>query len=70
MLRPANAWFWGAHGGGKIDLLIFDNGRRLGFEMKFTEAPEATKSMFNVVEALRLDHVFILAPCNVSFPVN
>ena len=70
VLRPANAWFWGAHGGGEIDLLIFDNGRRLGFEMKFTEAPEATKSMFNVVDALQLDHVFIVAPCNVSFPVN
>ena len=69
-LRPANAWFWGAHGGGEVDLLIFDNGRRLGFEMQFNEAPEATKSMYNILDTLKLDHLFIVAPCRSSYPVH
>ena len=70
VLRPANAWFWGAHGGGEVDLLIFDNGRRLGFEMKFNEAPEATKSMYNILDTLQLDRLFVVAPCKSSYPVH
>ena len=69
-LRPAQAWFWGAHGGGELDLLILDNGRRLGFEMKFNEAPEVTKSMYNIVDTLRLDHLFVVAPSRESYPVD
>ena len=69
-LRPASAWFWGAHGGGELDLLILHHGRRLGFEMKFSEAPDVTKSMHNIVEALRLDHLFVVTPGGSSYPVH
>lgn len=69
-LRPLQAWFWGAHGGGEIDLLIPDNGRRLGFEMKFNEAPEVTRAMYNIVDTLRLDHLFVVSPGRDSYPVD
>ena len=69
-LRPAQAWFWGAHGGGEIDLLTLDNGRRLGFEMKFHEAPEVTRAMHNIVGSLRLDHLFVVSPGSASYPVD
>ena len=69
-LRPAQAWFWSAHGGGEVDLLIMENGRRLGFEMKFSEAPEATRSMHNVVDDLQLDHLFVVCPGRESYPVH
>lgn len=69
-LRPANAWFWGAHGGGEVDLLVLENGRRLGFEMKFSEAPDVSRSMYNVVEALRLDQLFVVCPGTASYPVT
>ena len=51
-LRPTDAWFRSAHGGGEVDLLILEHGRRLGFEMKFGEAPEVARSTHNIVEAL------------------
>lgn len=70
VLRPSQAWFWGAHGGGEVDLLVMDNGRRLGFEMKFSEAPQVTRSMHNVVDDLQLDHLFVVCPSSESFPVH
>ena len=70
VLHPANAWFWAAHGGGEVDLLILEHGRRLGFEMKFSEAPEATKSMRNIVDTLGLDHLFVVCPSRDSYPVH
>ena len=69
-LRPANAWFWGAHGGGEIDLLVLENVRRLGFEMKFSEAPDVSRSMYNIVDTLRLDQLFVVCPGTESYPVT
>ena len=69
-LRPDNAWFWAAHGGGEVDLLINVNGRRLGFEVKFNEAPKIGKSMHNVVETLRLDHLFVVCPTRHGYPAS
>ena len=69
-LRPAHAWFWAAHGGGEVDLLILENGRRLGFEMKFSEAPEVSRSMYNIVDALRLDQLYVVCPGRESYPVT
>ena len=70
VLRPAQAWFWGAHGGGEVDLLIMEDGRRLGFEAKFSEAPDVTRSMHNVVDDLGLDHLFVVCPSRASYPVH
>ena len=70
LFRPAHAWFWSAHSGGEVDLLIMENGRRLGFEAKFSEAPDVTRSMHNVVDDLRLDHLFVVCPGPESYPVH
>ena len=61
-LRPASAWFWAAHGGGEVDLLLTTQGRHLGFEMQFAEAPKTTRAMHHVVETLALDHLFVVSP--------
>lgn len=43
---------------------------QLGFEMKFSEAPEITRSMHKVVDDLRLDHLFVVCPSGESYPVR
>ena len=68
-LRPANAWFWAAHGGGEVDLLVPANGRRIGFEVKFNEAPRVTRAMHNVVDTLQLEHLFVVCPTPHAYPV-
>lgn len=46
-------YFWSSHNGAEIDLLIFKNGKRLGFEIKYTNTPSITKSMqISLEEAL------------------
>ena len=69
-VRPSNAWFWAAHGGGELDLLVFARGRRIGFEVKFNEAPDVTQSMRGVVRVLSLDHLFVVCPGRDTYPVD
>ena len=69
-LRPGSAWFWAAHGGGEVDLLVNANGRRIGFEVKFNEAPKITQSMRNVVDTVRLEHLFVVCPTMHAYPVS
>lgn len=57
-----NAFFWGTQGNAELDLLIFHKGRRLGFEIKFADAPGMTKSMRIAHEDLKLDRLFVVRP--------
>ena len=69
-LGRSDAWFWGAHGGGELDLLVIERGRRIGFEVKFNEAPRVTAAMRSVGETLGLDHLFVVCPTPHAYPVD
>ena len=62
VLAPREAFFWATHGGAELDLLVFHNGRRLGFEIKYTDAPRTTRSMRIAMHDLELDHLFVVYP--------
>ena len=68
-LGRSDAWFWRSHGGGEVDLLVVERGRRIGFEVKFNEAPRVTAAMRNVGETLALDHLFVVCPTPSAYPV-
>ncbi len=38
-VEPDKVYFWATHQGAELDLLIFKNGRRLGVECKYADAP-------------------------------
>ena len=42
--------------------MVVDRGRRIGFEVKFNEAPRVTKAMRTAMETLALEHLFIVCP--------
>ena len=69
VLRVRDAWFWRAHSGGEVDLLVRHGGRRIGFEAKFNEAPKLSRSMHEVVDLLALDHLFVLCPTRAEYPL-
>ena len=69
-LRPANAWFWAAHSGPELDLLVAHNGMRVGFEMKFNEAPVIRKPTRILLDLLNLAHLFLVCPVRVSYAVD
>ena len=45
-------YFWAVHSQAELDLLIFKNGKRLGFEIKYSDAPRLSKSMITAYETL------------------
>ena len=48
-----------------VDLLVFDHGRRTGYEFKYAEQPRVTRSMRAAMEDLRLDLLMVICPGTV-----
>ena len=48
------------HTGAELDLMILQNGRRLGIEIKLTGSPKVTASMHSAREVLRLDKLYVI----------
>ena len=70
ILRPNETYFWATHSGAELDLLIFHQGKRFGIKVKFSEAPEITRSMHIALQDLQLAHLCIIYPGNHAYPVN
>ena len=64
------SYFWATQGGAELDLFIYKDGKRLGFEIKYTESPKITPSMQIVSKDLKLDHLFIIYPGVQIFPLS
>jgi predicted AAA+ superfamily ATPase len=70
ILRPNEAYFWATHGAAELDLLFFANGKRYGIEVKFSEAPEVTHSMYSALQDLELEHLWVIYPGEQGYPVH
>jgi uncharacterized protein len=64
------AWFWATHSGAELDLLILQNGRKVGFEFKYSDAPRTTKSMHSAVESLQLERLIVVHPGEACYPLT
>jgi predicted AAA+ superfamily ATPase len=58
--KRGEVFFWGVHSGAELDLLILQDGRRMGFEIKLTQSPQVTTSMRTAKETLQLNHLYVL----------
>ncbi|MBI3820441.1 MAG: ATP-binding protein [Planctomycetes bacterium] len=65
-----NCMFWATQAGAKLDLLVFHQGHRLGFEIKYGDAPRTTKSMRVAMETLGLKRLFVVYPGSASFVMD
>ena len=63
-------YYWGVHNQAELDLLLFRNGKRLGFEVKYTDAPKVTSSQRTALGTLRLDSLTLVCPGNASYPLD
>lgn len=57
-----DSFFWATHAGAELDLLIVRGSKKWGFEFKFTESPEITKSMRIALQDLKLERLHIIYP--------
>ncbi|OJW50633.1 MAG: hypothetical protein BGO67_06055 [Alphaproteobacteria bacterium 41-28] len=67
---PEDCYFWAIHSQAELDLLIIKNGKRLGFEIKYTDAPKITKSMHTALETLHLDSLSVIFPGSKAIPLS
>lgn len=65
-----DAYFWATHAGAELDLLVFHRGRRLGFEIKYADAPGMTKSLRSALADLSLDAAWIVYPGEERYSVH
>lgn len=68
-LRPEEVFFWAVHQQAELDLLTFQNGHAIGYEIKYTENPKLTKSMLAAKEILSLQKLYVVYPGTISFPL-
>ena len=62
-------YFWRAHTGAELDLLVVRGREKLAFEFKYSSAPKATRSMHTALRDLGIDQVAIVSPGRSSYPL-
>jgi len=63
-------FFWATQSGLELDFLLLKDGKKIGFECKYSETPKITKSMINAIQDLQLDHLYIVQPTEKTFPLH
>lgn len=61
-IQPEEAFFWRTDNKAELDLFTLLNGKRYGFEFKFSDAPNVTKSMHAALQDLKLEHLYVIYP--------
>ena len=64
------AYFYRTQRGAELDLLLLRGGKRFGFEFKCSEAPKTTKSMHIVAGDLGLEHLWVVYPGELEYPLT
>lgn len=67
---PEEAFFWGVHQQGELDLLLVRGANRLGFEIKYTDRPVLTPAMRTAIELLKLDSLTVVGPLETEFTLG
>ena len=68
-MSTRDCYFWATHSGAELDLMVIHNGRRIGFELKWNDAPKLTRSMRIAVADLNLQELYIVYPGSESYPL-
>lgn len=61
-LSHPSAYYWRTQAGAELDLLLFLRGRRIGVEIKRSDAPAMSPSIASALRDLRLDRLLIVYP--------
>lgn len=70
IMHPSETYFWATHNGAELDLLFSYKGKRYGVEVKFSEAPEITRSMQAALHDLDLTHLWVICPGKEAYKVE
>ena len=68
--RTRDAYFWATHAGAELDLVLFFENERIGFEFKYADAPDITRSMRIATNDLGLSHLYVVYPGREAYPLD
>jgi len=68
--QERDAYYSATQSGAELDLLLFHQGKRWGFQFKYSEQPRTTKSMRTALQDLKLDRLWIVCPGNLEAPLD
>jgi uncharacterized protein len=66
---PDAAYFWATHQGAELDLLLMKGGRRLGVEIKRSDAPSLTPSIRIAMRDLKLERLSVIYPGDQRYQI-
>ena len=69
-LGSRDAYFYATQRGAELDLMLLRRGKRWGFEFKCTDAPRTTKAMHIAINDLGLEHLWVVYPGSVRYPIT
>ncbi|MDF3034446.1 MAG: hypothetical protein K0R76_1400 [Alphaproteobacteria bacterium] len=67
---PEDCFFWASHNQAELDLLIVKDGKKHGFEFKFSDAPKITPSMRIALDNLELDSLTVIYPGEKDYALS
>lgn len=65
----ASAGFYRTSGGAELDLVLEQNGQRIGFEIKLSTAPKVSRGFWSACEDLGLARAYVVAPVLNAYPL-
>ncbi len=68
--QPEECYFWRAHTGAEVDLLIVRGRERRAFEIKRSSAPRTTRSMHTAIRDLRLERLDVIHSGRETYPLR
>jgi len=69
-MAQEECFFWAIHEQAEIDLLLFINGERIGFEFKWADFPQLTKSIHSACDLLHLKKCYLVYPGVKRYPLT
>lgn len=68
--RDEELFYWRTHTGSEVDLFWMHRGKNWAVEVKYSDAPKATKSMRSVLEDLNLEHLWVVYPGKTQYRLD
>ena len=69
-LSPTEAYFWATHNGVELDLMLLIDGKKIGIEVKWSDAPRITRSMGIALTDLKLTEMFVIYPGTTAYELD
>ena len=70
LFEDSELFYWRTSNNAELDCFLNFQGKNLGFEIKYTDAPRRTKSMLVACKDLDLTHLYVIYPGQKAYTLD